>query len=43
MISEESNQIEMLEGEEAENLMIEAEEVIAAIRDGEMEGEYFEF
>lgn len=35
--------IELLTEEEAANLIIEVEEMIAAIRDGEIEGEYFEF
>ena len=34
---------EMLTMEEAAKLIIEAEEIIRMIRDGEMEGEYFEF
>jgi len=35
--------IELLTEEEADKLVIEVEEMIAAIRDGEIEGEYFEF
>ncbi len=37
------NDIELLTEEEAADLIIETEEIIAAIRDGEIEGEYFEF
>lgn len=33
----------LLTEEEAADLIIEVEEMIAAIRDGEIEGEYFEF
>ncbi len=33
----------LLTEEEAADLIIETEEIIAAIRDGEIEGEYFEF
>ena len=32
-----------LDPEEAAKLILEAEEVIQAIKDGEIEGEYFEF
>ena len=35
--------MELLTGEEATELIIEVEEMIRAIRDGEMDGEYFEF
>ncbi len=44
MMSEVSDQeIEMLDGDDAAELLTEVEEVINAIRDGEIEGEYFEF
>ena len=33
----------LLEGEETEELILEAETVIEAIRDGFIDGEYFEF
>lgn len=35
--------IEMLTEEEAAELIIEVEYIIKAIRNGEMDGEYFEF
>lgn len=35
--------MELLTEEEAAELIIEAEEMIRAIRDGEIDGEYFEF
>ena len=35
--------IEMLEGDEAVEMILEAEEVIEAIKNGNIEGEYFEF
>lgn len=35
--------MELLTEEEAAELIIEAEEIIEAIRNGEMDGEYFEF
>lgn len=34
---------EMLTGEDAIELMLEAEKIIEAVREGEIEGEYFEF
>ena len=42
MMSEPS-EIEMLESDEAAELILKAEEVIDAIKNGEIEGEYFEF
>ena len=42
MMSEPS-EIEMLESDEAAELILEVEEIIEAIKNGEMEGEYFEF
>ena len=35
--------MELLDEEEAAKLILETEEVIEAIKNGEMEGEYFEF
>lgn len=35
--------MELLTEEEAAELIIEVEEIIEAIRNGEMDGEYFEF
>ncbi len=44
MRPEERNEIDVtLNEEEAAKLILEVEEVIEAIRTGEMEGEYFEF
>ena len=37
------NDVEMLTEEEAAELIIEVEAIIEAIRNGEMDGEYFEF
>lgn len=38
-----TDNIELLTEEEAAELIIEVEEIIEAIRNGEMDGEYFEF
>lgn len=35
--------IELLEGKEAEELIIEVEAVIEAIKNGDIDGDYFEF
>ena len=40
-MSEESDR--MVKGEEAAELIIEVEEMIEKIKNGEIEGEYFEF